>query len=168
MSAKMSAEEVAAVMAKPYARQLVESQIPARIAYTALDGSPRVVPVGYEWDGTRIRFASVMGSAKNAALQANPQVAITIDTEGYPPKVLLLRGTAQVEIVDGVPDVYVRASTRRLPEDQWQSWEEGVRALFDQMAVITITPTWARLIDFESTLPEAVESLIGAHGGSLV
>ena len=166
MSAKMSAEEIADVMAKPYARQLLESQIPARIAYTGLDGSPRVVPVGYDWDGTHIRFASVMGSAKNDALRSNPDIAITIDTEGYPPKVLLLRGTAQVEIVEGVPDVYVRASTRRLPEDQRQPWEEGVRALFDRMAVITITPTWVRLIDFESTLPKAVEDIIGARGGS--
>jgi len=166
MSAKMSAEEIADVMAKPYARQLLESQIPARIAYTGLDGCPRVVPVGYDWDGTHIRFASVMGSAKNDALRSNPDVAITIDTEGYPPKVLLIRGTAQVEIVDGVPDVYVRASTRRLPEDQRQQWEEGVRALFDQMAVITITPTWARLIDFESTLPKALEDIIEARGGS--
>jgi len=163
MSAQMSAEDIADVMAKPYARQLVESQIPARIAYTGLDGDPRVVPVGYDWDGTHIRFASVMGSAKNDALRSNPQVAITIDTEGYPPKVLLLRGTAQVEIVDGVPDLYVRASTRRLPADQRQSWEEGVRALFDQMAVITITPTWVRLIDFESTLPKAVEDLVGSR-----
>lgn len=166
MSAKMGAEEIAEVMAKPYARQLLESQIPARIAYVGLDGCPRVVPVGYDWDGARITFASVMGSAKNDALRSNPQVAITIDTEGYPPKVLLLRGTAQVEIVDGVPDVYVRASTRRLPEDQRQPWEEGVRALFDQMAVITITPTWVRLIDFESTLPNAVEDIIAARGGS--
>lgn len=166
MSAKMSAEDIAEVMATPYARQLVQSQIPARIAYTGLDGDPRVVPVGYDWDGTHIKFASVMGSAKNDALRLNPQVAITIDTEGYPPKVLLLRGTAQIEIVDGVPDIYVRASTRRLPEDQWQPWEEGVRALFDQMAVITITPTWVRLIDFESTLPKAVEDIIRARAGS--
>jgi hypothetical protein len=166
MSKKMSSEQIAEIMAKPYARELVESKIPARIAYTGLDGEPRVVPVGYEWDGTHLTFASVMGSAKNDALRANPHVAITIDTEGYPPKTLLLRGTAQVEIVDGVPDVYVRASTRRLPEDQRQPWEEGVRALFDQMAVITITPTWARLIDFESTLPLAVEDIIRTRTSS--
>ena len=163
---KMSQEKIAEIMAKPYARQLIESKIPARIAYTGLDGEPRVVPVGYEWDGTHLTFASVMGSAKNDALRANPHVAITIDTEDYPPKTLLLRGTAHVEVVDGVPDVYVRASKRRLPEDQRQPWEEGVRALFDQMAVITITPTWARLIDFESTLPLAVEDIIRARKNS--
>jgi hypothetical protein len=163
MSTQMSTDQIAEVMAKPYAKQLLESRIPARIAYTGLDGAPRVVPVGYEWDGTHISFASVMGSAKNDALLANPQVAITIDTEGYPPKVLLLRGTARVEIVDGVPDVYVRASTRRLPEDQHQPWEDNVRSLFDQMAVITITLTWAKLLDFETTVPKAVEDIVRAR-----
>ena len=29
-----------------------------------------------------------------AALRANPAVAITIDTEGFPPEVLLIRGQA--------------------------------------------------------------------------
>jgi len=164
MTTTMSAAKIAEVMAMPYARQLLESRIPARIAYVGLDGAPRVVPVGYEWDGTHFVFASVMGSAKNDALRVNPQVAITIDTEGYPPKVLLLRGTARVEIVDGIPDVYVRASTRRLPEDQRQAWESGVRALFDQMAVITIVPTWAKLLDFEATLPRAVEDIVRGRG----
>ena len=35
-----------------------------------------------------------------------------------------------------------------------------MRALFDQMAVITITLTWAKLLDFETTIPKAVEDLI--------
>jgi hypothetical protein len=163
MTATMSTAKITEVMALPYAQQLLESRIPARVAYTGLDGAPRVVPVGYEWDGTSITFASVMGSAKNEALRTNPKVAITIDTEDYPPKVLLLRGTAQVDIVDGIPDVYVRASTRRLPDDQRQPWEDNVRALFDRMAVITITPTWAKLIDFETTIPKAVEDIARAR-----
>lgn len=166
MTATMSTAEIAEVMGMSYSQHLLESRIPARIAYTGLDGAPRVVPVGYEWDGTRVTFASVMGSAKNDALRANPRVAITIDTEDFPPKVLLLRGTARVEIVDGVPDVYVRASTRRLPVDQHRGWEEGVRALFDQMAVITIELTWAKLLDFETTMPKAVEDLARLRAGS--
>ena len=160
MSAKMSAEEIADVMAKPYARQLLESQIPARIAYTGLDGCPRVVPVGYDWDGTHIRFASVMGSAKNDALRSNPDVAITIDTEGYPPKVLLIRGTAEVELVEGIPDGYLTAGRKVMTDDQYPEWVAGVRGLYDEMVVITITPTWAKLLDFETTIPKAVEDLI--------
>jgi hypothetical protein len=43
--------------------------------------------------------------AKGQALhvQANPKVALTIDTTTFPPHVLLVRGTARVAVVDGVP-----------------------------------------------------------------
>ena len=39
-------------------------------------------------------------------------------------------------------------------------WVAGVQALYDDMVVITITPTWAKLLDFETTIPQAVEDLI--------
>jgi hypothetical protein len=32
------------------------------------------------------------------------------------------------------------------------------------MTVITITPEWARLLDFETTLPSAVEKLVRERG----
>jgi len=35
------------------------------------------------------------------ALSANPKVALTIGTNAFPPLILLVRGTAHVEIVDG-------------------------------------------------------------------
>jgi hypothetical protein len=34
------------------------------------------------------------------------------------------------------------------------------------MARITITPTWAKLLDFETTIPKAVEDLIVQHTAS--
>jgi hypothetical protein len=34
-----------------------------------------------------------------------------------------------------------------------------VRALYDRMVRIRITPDWAKLIDFEATIPQAVEDL---------
>jgi hypothetical protein len=42
----MKHDEVAAVLDKPISRDLLESSIPARLAYTGIDGDPRVVPVG--------------------------------------------------------------------------------------------------------------------------
>ena len=36
-------------------------------------------------------------------VQANQKVALTIDTTTFPPHVLLVRGTARVEVVDGAP-----------------------------------------------------------------
>ena len=38
-------------------------------------------------------------------------------------------------------------------------WEADVRSLYDGMVRIVVAPTWAKLIDFETTLPSAVEEL---------
>jgi nitroimidazol reductase NimA-like FMN-containing flavoprotein (pyridoxamine 5'-phosphate oxidase superfamily) len=166
MTATMSAEAITEVMNRPYALALLASRTPARLAYTSLQGDPRVVPVGYDWDGTQLRVASATTSAKTAALQANSRVALSIDTEDFPPKVLLLRGTAHVEVVDGVPDVFLQASKKRVSDDQWTEWEAGVRNLYDQMAVITIRLTWAKLLDFETTIPQAEADIMRARNGT--
>lgn len=41
----MSPEEIRAAMEDPVARRLLDSGNPARLAYVARDGTPRVVPV---------------------------------------------------------------------------------------------------------------------------
>jgi Pyridoxamine 5'-phosphate oxidase len=109
------------------------SSIPARLAYTGLDGDPWVIPVGFSWDGTSIVVGTVPTSAKVPALRTNPRVAITIDTEGYPPHVLLIRGAASVEIVDGVPERYVAASRKIVPESEFAAGEGGLRAMYQQL-----------------------------------
>ena len=47
-----------------------------------------------------------------------------------------------------------------MPEEQYSDGLVGVQSLYDEMVVITITPTWAKLLDFETTIPKAVEDLI--------
>ena len=44
--------------------------------------------------------------------------------------------------------------------EQRVEWEAGVKDLYDSMVRIVVTPTWAKLIDFETSLPTAVEELI--------
>ena len=44
--------------------------------------------------------------------------------------------------------------------EQRVEWETEVRSLYDGMVRIVITPSWVKLIDFESTLPSAVEELV--------
>src|SRR5919106_4769041 len=97
----MTKDEIAAVLAKPYARQLLNGAEPARMAYVGVDGAPRAIPIGFWTDGDRIVMATVPRSAKVAALRTNPKVALTIDQGAFPPKVLLIRGTAEVEVVEG-------------------------------------------------------------------
>ncbi len=151
---------VAAELAKPISQELLDSSIPARLAYVGTDGDPRVIPIGFLWKGPTIVVATVPTSAKVGALQKNPRVALTIDTEGFPPRVLLIRGAATVETVDGVPDDYLAASRKLVPDAEFASWEAGVRALYQQMTVITIVPDWAKLLDFETTIPKAVADLM--------
>jgi len=111
-----------------------------------------------------------MCTSKNApklqALSENQMVALTIDTEVHPPKSLLIRGRAGLDFVDGIPDEYLQVtSTYEMTPEQRVEWEAEVRSLYhDGMVRIVVTPTWAKLIDFESTLPSAGRArLIRSH-----
>ncbi len=106
-----------------------------------------------------------MCTTKNApklpALRTNPMVALTVDTEVHPPKILLIRGRAELDVVDGIPDEYLQMNgSYEMTPEQRIAWEAEVRSLYDGMVRIVVTPTWAKLIDFETTLPTAVEELI--------
>jgi hypothetical protein len=153
--------DVADTMALPIAQELLRSEPLLRLSYTARDGSPRVIPIGYVWDGTSFQMWTIPISAKVKALQADPRVALVVDILGLPPRVLLARGDAVLATVDGVPDGYLEASHRTMPQDQWAGFDAQVRELYDQMVTITVTPNWAKLLDFETTLPSAVEQMIG-------
>lgn len=161
----MDTDQVAAVLAQPIAHELLTGPHLARFAYTGLDGAPRVVPIGFLWNGRELDFWTVPGSAKVQALTADPRVAITIDTSGMPPRALLVRGTATLNTIAGVPDGYVEAAPKMVPAEHLPQWESGVRALYDQMAQVRVTPSWVKLLDFETTLPQAVQDLVDAKSG---
>jgi len=152
--------DVAEVMAQPIAQRLLLEEPLLRLAYTGLDGAPRVIPIGYVWDGSRFVMWTIPHSAKVSALRADPRVAITIDVLGPPPRVLLARGRVELNTVEGVPDGYLEASHRTLPAEAWDDFDAQVRALYEQMVVLTVVPDWAKLLDFETTLPSAVERLV--------
>jgi hypothetical protein len=163
----MNRQDVAEVLTKPISRELLGSSIPARLAYVGVDGEPRVIPMGFLWTGEHVVVHTVPKSAKVGALRRNPRVALTIDTQDqWPPRALLIRGAARVELVDGVPDSYIEASRKGIPAEHFEGWEQGVRTLYDQMVLITIEPDWAKLLDFETTLPKAVEDLVLARQGA--
>jgi hypothetical protein len=84
------------------------------------------------------------------ALSSRPSVAMTIDVGDTPTeaKALLVRGLAIVDIVDGVPDEYLAASTKALGADEVTEFERQVRSMYDRMARICIEPVWARFFDF--------------------
>jgi hypothetical protein len=156
----MPQDDVMQVLNDPLAQELLRSNIPARLAYTGRDGAPRAIPVAFQWTGTQFVVCTPPHAAKVRALQANPQVALTIDTTTFPPHVLLVCGTASVAVVDGVPPEYLEGSKKIVGDEQFPDFEVQVRALYQQMARIAITPTWVKLLDFETRLPSAVEQLV--------
>jgi hypothetical protein len=153
--------EVTDVLNHPTSRELLARDV-ARLAYVAKDGTPRVVPIAFSWNGSTVVMCTANNAAKVEALGHNPMVALTIDTEVHPPLILLLRGRAELDHVDGIPDEYLEANTTyEMTAEQRVEWEKEVRSLYvDGMVRIVVTPTWAKLIDFESTLPSAVAELI--------
>lgn len=157
----MTVEEI---FAHPTTRALFDRAPLMRLAYTAKDGSPRVIPTAYLAHETTVTMYTIPTSAKVAALRVDPRVASTIDVGGMPPCALLLRGTCTIQIVHGIPDGYLDANRRSMDETAFTHWEAGVRQLYDAMAVITITPTWAKLLDFQHTAPQEVERIARAKG----
>ena len=156
----MQHDQVMRVLNDPLAQELIHSSIPARVAYTARDGTPRVVPLGFHWNGAEFIICTVPRSPKVRALSVNPAVAITIDTVAFPPHVLLVRGAASLEEVDGVPAEYLEATAKQVGPEQMPAFEAEVRGLYKQMVRIRVVPSWAKLLDFETRLPSPVEELL--------
>jgi len=156
----MQHSEVTEVLSRPISQDLLARDL-TRLAYVAIDGTPRSIPIGFTWNGAEIVMCTAKNAAKLPALRANPSVALTIDTELHPPKILLIRGRAELDEVDGIPEEYLEANgTYEMTPEQRAEWEAEVRSLYDGMVRIVVTPTWAKLIDFETTLPTAVEELV--------
>src|SRR4051812_22729917 len=77
------------------AKTLLGSTIPARLAYVAKDGTPRVLSTWFYWTGEELVMATFISAphvkreaGRVSALRDRPDVAITIDTESFPPHVL--------------------------------------------------------------------------------
>jgi PPOX class probable F420-dependent enzyme len=141
------------LLGHPIAQELLRSRVPARLAYIARDGSPRVVPMQFHWTGDEVILSCWPDDPKAAALRKHPQVALTIDTAEPPFQVLQIRGTATVEIVDGVSLEMAAASMRYMGQEAGQAWVEQAARLSPQTVRIAIRPTWVDVLDFETRLP---------------
>ena len=151
-----------ALLAEPVAQELLRSAIPARLAYVGPEGGPRVVPVAFHWNGSEIVVGTWADAAKVAAIREHPEVALTIDTERPPYKVLQVRGAARVEVVEGVPAEYAEACERYLGPEQGPAWAAQMGALFPRMARIAVRPVWVGLLDFEERFPKGIADALGA------
>lgn len=149
----------------PVAQELLQSRIPARLAYMWLDGTPRVVPIGFHWTGAEIVLGTPPDAPKVKALRRNAKVAITIDSESFPAKVLLIRGTATLEAAEGMTPEYVEATKRLLGEESAAAWFQQVGPLLPHMGGmvrIGVRPEWVGIIDFQTRFPSAIERAVEA------
>jgi Pyridoxamine 5'-phosphate oxidase len=143
------------------AQQLLHAPIPARLAFVWTDGTPRVVPTWFHWTGDEIVMATYVDgraigirhpAARLAALRANPAVALSIDTDTFPPSSLTIRGRARITEVIGLAEEYVAAAHRYLGEAA-----PGMLAALDEPGVvqarIAVRPDWVGLLDFVARRP---------------
>jgi PPOX class probable F420-dependent enzyme len=137
-------------------RELLQSKIPARLAYIAIDGTPRVIPIWFHWNGTEFVMGTPPKAPKLKALAKNPRVSLTIDDNTFPHKVLLVRGTAHLEPMNGVVPEYAMAAERYFGPDQGKAWVAQMAQMIPSMVRITITPDWVGLLDFQTRFPSAL------------
>jgi PPOX class probable F420-dependent enzyme len=140
----------------PISRELLQSKIPARLAYVWTDGTPRVVPIWFHWNGRELVLATPPKAPKLKALARNPKVSLTIDDNTFPHKVLLIRGTAHLQAVDGIVPEYAAAAERYFGREQGRAWLDQLRGMIPGMVRITITPEWVGLLDFQTRFPSAL------------
>ena len=94
------------LLSDPVAQEMLQAPFPMRLAYVWTDGSPRVVPIGFHWDGSDLVIGSPPDAPKLKALKANPKVALTIDSNQMPYHVLMIRGTAHMKTHEGIIPEY--------------------------------------------------------------
>ena len=76
----------------------------------------------------------------------------------FPHKVLMVRGTASFEEIDGVVPEYELAAYRYFGEAQAAAWVQQVRGVLTRMVRIRVRPQWVGILDFQSRFPSALSS----------
>src|SRR4026209_222858 len=103
----MQSNEITEILNRPISQELLARDL-TRLAYVAKDGTPRSIPIAFPWNGSEIALCTTTEPPKLPALRNNPMVALTIDTEVHPPKILLIRGRVELDVVDGIPAEYLQ------------------------------------------------------------
>jgi general stress protein 26 len=137
----------------PIAQRLLNSTELARLGYNGRDGTPRVIPVGFVWNGAEIVIATFAKSTKVAALRARPDVALTIDRPGPPPEVLMVRGRIELDDVDGVPAEYRQMQERYYGAEQAAAVVADIERSGARMVRMALRPAWVGALDFQTRFP---------------
>src|SRR5689334_3089836 len=106
-----------ALLNDPVAQELLNGKYPAHLAYNWRDGTPRVLPIAFHWNGKELVIGTPPDAPKTAVLKTGSKVAVTIDSYDMPYRNLYIRGTATVSTEDGILPEYKLAVLRMQGED---------------------------------------------------
>lgn len=128
---------------------LLESRIPARLAWTGKGDAPRVVPIWFFWDGAQCVMTSFTSGAKLAEIADGTQVAVTIDTDAFPYRGLRMSGPVALDALDDLSDEYRQAALRHLGPDVGRRWCESLHGR--PRVRISLTPKAATAWDLSAS-----------------
>lgn len=110
----------------------------------------------FHWNGTELVLPTFARSHKVASIRRNPAVAVTIDTAGPPPEVLLLRGRAEITTVDGLLPEYELAQRRYYGNEIGAASARQAEQSGAPMARVSLRPSWVGVLDFQERFPGAL------------
>jgi hypothetical protein len=99
-------------------------------------------------------------------LRDGAKVALTIDSDSMPYKVLLIRGSVHIDTVEGISPEYGTSGRRVLGEEQGQAFLDQMRPIISRMSRIFIRPEWVAIMDFETRFPSALERAMERAAGA--
>ena len=137
----------------PVVESLLAGPNLARLSYVGTDGRPRVVPIWFAQEEGDLIMVTGPKAEKVRALEANGAVAISIDSDQPPYKVLLIDGDATLEHVEGMDPLYpviVERYLGRLAEGYLKSLK-----VKRQVRIRTKVRSW-RIFDFVKRRPKSL------------
>jgi hypothetical protein len=145
----------------PVAKFLLNSSVPGHLAYVWTDGTPRVIPIGFCWDGKELVTATPFNAPKLLALNDGDIVAVTFDTYDPPFKILYIRGIIHLVKYDGIVPEWSLAGKRMMGEEGHKAFMGMVQGMLDahtiEMVRLSVEPTWVGILDFERRFPSGIE-----------
>ena len=145
----------------PIAQQLLNSSIPAHLAYVWTDGTPRVVPIGFTWTGTELVTSSPSNAPKLLALKEGDSVAVTFDSYTPPFMVLYIRGIVHLCPCDELVPEWCQAAVRMMGKAGAEDFQNMVNGMLKAGVIkitrIAVEPTWAGIVDFQTRFPSGIE-----------
>ena len=137
----------------PVVAALLDGPNLARLAYTTPDGRPRVVPIWFAYQAPEFLMVTGPKAAKAKALAVSGAVALSIDSDKPPYKVLLVDGDATLEHVEGIAPEYPAIVQRYLgaAKDAYLSQLRIKR----QVRIRVTVRSW-RVFDFVRRYPKSL------------